>query len=233
MPLRTLIVLGAVGIAFVVALVLLILKAPPPARARNLGARLELAAGQVTVKESDAEAQGLSGTPLATGARITTGKGARALVRTGDGAAVFLRGDTQVVLEPMGLSLEKGEAWLDAPRVEGEAIVCRLGKHVVSASDAGLSITRDSDTAKVYVARGLAILTSPGGRVEISAGTQGTASGEGAPKIAPVAFWQDWTGGMGDAHAVRGAGGSGSGRIYGVDPNALPGTPAMKLGISK
>jgi Ca-activated chloride channel family protein len=231
-PLRTFLALGAVGIALVGALVMLILKAPPPQHARNLGARLELAAGQVVVKDADTEAQGLSGTPLATGARITTGKGARALVRTGDGAAVFLRGDTEVVLEPMGLSLENGEAWLDAPRVEGEAIVCRLGKNAVSASDAGLSITRNGDTATVYVARGLAILTSPGGRVEINAGTQGTA-GEGAPRVAPVAFWQDWTGGMGDAHAVRGAGGSGSGRIYGLDPNALPGTAAKKLGIAK
>jgi Ca-activated chloride channel homolog len=232
-PLRTFLALGVVGIALVSALVMLILKAPPPQRARNLGARLELAAGQVTVKDADSESQGLSGTPLATGARISTGKGARALVRTGDGAAVFLRGDTEVVLEPMGLSIEKGEAWLDAPRVDGEAIVCRLGKNAVSASDAGLSITRDGDNAKVYVARGLAILTSPGGRVEINAGTQGTAASEGAPKVAPVAFWQDWTGGMGDAHAVRGAGGSGSGRIYGLDPNALPGTPAKKLGIAK
>jgi Ca-activated chloride channel homolog len=232
-PLRTFIVLGGVGVALVVALVLVILKAPPPARARNLGARLELAAGQVTVKEDSSETQGLSGTPLATGARITTGEGARALVRTGDGAAVFLRGDTQVVLEPMGLSVEKGEAWLEAPRAEGEAIACRLGKDTVSASDAGLSITRDGENATVYVARGLAILTSPGGRVEISAGTQGTAAGDGAPKVTPVAFWQDWTGGMGDAHAVRGAGGSGSGRIYGLDPNAPPGTPARKLGVAK
>jgi Ca-activated chloride channel family protein len=232
-PLRTYLVLGGVGVALVVALVLVILKAPPPARARNLGARLELAAGQVTVMEADAKAQGLSGTPLATGARILTGKGARALVRTGDGASIFLRGDTEVVLEPMGLSIEKGEAWLDAPRAEGEAIACRLGKDTVSASDAGLSITRQGDDATVYVARGLAILTSPGGRVEINAGTQGTAAGDAAPKVAPVAFWQDWTGGMGDAHAVRGAGGSGSGRIYGLDPNALPGTPAKKLGIAK
>jgi Ca-activated chloride channel family protein len=232
-PLRTFLVLGGLGIGLVVALVLLILKAPPPARARNIGARLELAAGQVLVKEAETEAQGLSGTPLATGARITTGKGARALVRTGDGAAIFLRGDTEVVLEPMGLSIEKGEAWLDAPRAEGDAIVCRLGKHAVSASDAGLSITREGDNAKVYVARGLAILTSPGGRVEINAGTQGIAASDAAPKVEPVAFWQDWTGGMGDQHAVRGASGSGSGRIYGLDPNALPGTPAKKLGIAK
>jgi Ca-activated chloride channel homolog len=232
-PLRTFLAFGGLAMALAGALVMVILKTPPPERARSLGARLELAAGQVVVKDADSEIQGLSGIPIATGARIETGKGARALVRTGDGAAVFLRGDTEVTLEPMGLSLEKGEAWLDAPRVEGEAIVCRLGKNAVSASDAGLSIARHGDDATVYVARGLAILTSPGGRVEINAGTQGSIAGASAPKVAPVAFWQDWTGGMGDARAVRGAGGSGSGRIYGLDPNALSGTPAKRLGIAK
>ena len=232
-PTRSVLVLIALALTLIACILALVLRTPPPAHARNIGARLELAAGEVVVKEGDLESKALSGTPLAVGSRITTGKGARALVRTGDGAAVFLRGETAIVLEPLGLSIEKGEAWLDAPRLEGEAILCRLGKNVVSASDAGLSITRDGDGATVYVARGLAILTSPGGRVEIGAGTQGTSSGDASPKVAPVAFWQDWTGGMGDAHAAHGAAGSGSGRIYGVDPNALGGTPAKKLGIAK
>ncbi|MEO6420268.1 MAG: VIT domain-containing protein, partial [Polyangiaceae bacterium] len=48
-----------------------------------------------------------------------------------------------------------------------------------------------------------------------------------------VAFWQDWTGGMGDQHGAHGAIGSGSGRLYGLDPNAPAGVPAQKLGIAK
>ena len=233
-PLRNYLALGAVAAVLVTALMMLLLKAPPPTRARNIGARLELAAGEVRVTEGGSQTEALSGTPLATGARITTGKGARALVRTGAGASVFLRGETAVVLEPTGISVEKGEVWLDAPRAEGDAIACKLGQNVVSASDAGLSIRWDGEkAATIYVARGLAILTSPGGRVEIGAGTQGTTAGEGAPKITPVAFWQDWTGGMGDAHAAHGGAGSGSGRIYGIDPNGPPGAPAKKLGIAK
>src|ERR1700727_2915844 len=62
----------------------------PPARA--IGARLDLAAGDVTVTEAAAATKALSGTPLAIGARIATGKGARALFRTRGGAAAFLRG---------------------------------------------------------------------------------------------------------------------------------------------
>jgi Ca-activated chloride channel homolog len=209
-PLRLYLLVGAAAAVVLGAIVMLLFKSPPPIQARNLGARLELAAGQVLVSEDGGKGkEALSGTPLATGARITTKKGARALVRTGAGATVFLRGETEIVLEPMGLSLESGEAWLDAPRVEGEAIACRLGKHVVSASDAGLSITREGDAATVYVARGLAILTAPGGRIEISAGTRGSVKGDAAPAVGPVPFWQDWTGGLADAHHEHGAAGSG------------------------
>ena len=49
----------------------------------------------------------------------------------------------------------------------------------------------------------------------------------------PVAFWQDWTGGMGDQRPTRGAAGSGSGRIYGRRPDAPPGRPRTPLGIAK
>lgn len=201
--------------------------------ARAIGARLDLAAGEVIVDERGQKAQAISGAPLAIGSRITTGKGSRALVRTGDGASVFLRGETEIVLEPRGVSIEKGEAWLDAPRVEGEPIACSIGPHKLSAADAGLSIRRDGDALTVYVARGLAILTSPGGRIEIAAGEQGNAAATGAPKLAPVAFWQDWTGGMGDSRPAHGGVGAGSGRIYGMDPFAAPGAPARKLGIAK
>src|SRR5262249_44314869 len=110
---------------------------------------------------------------------------------------------------------------------------CHLGKHVVAASDAGLSIRRSGEDVNVYVARGLSILTSPGGRIEINAGEEGSAKGAQKPTVAPVAFWQDWTGGMGDQRSARAAAGSGSGRLYGLDPNALPGQPAKKLGIAK
>jgi hypothetical protein len=213
--------------------------AGPASPARSIGARLDLAAGDVTVTEAAAATKALSGTPLAIGARIATGKGARALVRTGDGAAVFLRADTEVVLLEHGLELDRGELWLDAPRADAEgetkadAIEVTLGDHAVRASDAGLSVRRDGGDATVYVARGLAILTSPGGRVEVNAGERGTAHAKDAPAVGPVAFWQDWTGGMADERPGHGAAGNGSGRIYGIDPFAPPGAPARALGVAK
>lgn len=209
-------------------------KSSAPERARSIGARLELAAGDVTVTEAQAPPRKeISGTPLATGARVGAGKGARALVRTADGAAVLLRAETEIALEEHAVVLERGELWLDAPRVDGQAIACHLGKHQVTASDAGLSVRRSGDDAVVYVARGLAVLSSPGGRVEIAAGEEAMAKGADAPKVSPVAFWADWTGGMGDTRPARGKVGTGSGRIYGMSPLAAPGAPALKLGIAQ
>jgi len=227
-------ILGLVAIAVVIGVFVHFANKPKPVvAARAIGARLDLAAGEVIVEENGVKSKALSGAPLAIGSRIIAGKGARALVRTGDGASVFLRGETEIVLEARGLSLERGEAWLDAPRVDGDAIAVTIGKHRLSAADAGLSMRRDGDDVTVYVARGLAILTSPGGRIEIGAGEQGTAHAGDPPKVAAVAFWQDWTGGMGDSRPNRGSVGSASGRIYGMDPFAPPGTPARKLGIAK
>jgi Ca-activated chloride channel homolog len=231
-PLRT-IFFAVVGLLATATIILFVVFRPsPPRRARSIGARLDLAAGDVTVNDASGDVKALSGTPLGEGATVTTAKGARALVRTGEGAALFLRGETSLKLLDRGVDVASGEVWLEAPRVEGDALECTVGAYRVSAADAGMSIKRDGKDVTVYVARGLAILTSPGGRVEISAGEQGVAKGEGKPAVSAVAFWQDWTGGMGDQRGSRTAG-SGTGRLYGLDPSAPPGAPARKLGIAK
>jgi Ca-activated chloride channel homolog len=231
-PLRTILfaVFGAVAVGAV--LLVYILKPPSPKQAKNIGARLDLAAGDVSVGGNGPEQKALSGTPLPTGATVGAGKGARALVRTGEGAAIFLRSETTLKLLDHGVELSSGEIWLDAPRVDGNALEVRSGVYAVSASDAGVSIKREGKDLTVYVARGLAILTSPGGRVEIGAGEQGKVVAEGKPEVANVKFWNDWTGGMGDQRGSRFIG-SGTGRLYGLDPGASPGAPAKKLTIAK
>ena len=230
--LRT-ILFAAVGVMAAVALVLFVVFRPtPPRKARSIGARLDLAAGDVTVTDGSGDVKALSGTPLGAGAGVATAKGARALVRTGEGAALFLRSETKLKLLERGVDVAEGEVWLEAPRVEGDALECTVGSYKVSASDAGVSIKREGKDVTVYVARGLAILTSPGGRVEIGAGEQGVAKADGKPVVTAVAFWQDWTGGMGDQHGARMVG-SGTGRLYGLDPGAPVGAPARKLGIAK
>jgi Ca-activated chloride channel homolog len=230
-PYRT-ILLAAIAILVVGGVVLgYALRPPPPKLARSIGARLDLAAGEVTVSDAG-DLKAMSGTPLASGATVSTGKGARALVRTGEGAAIFLRGETKLKLLDRGVDLAAGEIWLDAPKVDGDALAVKSDVYGVSASDAGLSIKKEDGGFSVYVARGLAILTSPGGRIEIGAGEQGTVKGDAKPTVAGVKFWNDWTGGLGDQRASRFVG-SGTGRLYGLDPNASAGAAARKLGIAK
>jgi Ca-activated chloride channel homolog len=204
----------------------------PPVATRSIEARLELASGDVTLQDGAESGTVISGLPLPDGAELTTGKGARALVRLSDGSALFLRGDTALALRRTGVELSRGEVWLDAPASERGGLVHKLGDVSVSAADAGLSLRHEGAAVTVYVARGLAVVMAPGGRVEVNAGEQALVAGSAKPVVTPVKLWDDWTGGMGDHGPVSG-GGSGAGRIYGVDRGALAGTPARTLEISK
>lgn len=206
---------------------------PPPVQAQRLGSSLELAAGEVLL-EGPTPTRLLSGTPLPADAIVRTGAGARAMIRLSDGSRVFLRDDTRVHLGA-GVTLEEGQLWLEAPPLEEgqEAVAHRVGEHTVSLSDGGASLSLKSGQAQVYVAEGLAIVSAAGGRAEVKAGEQATISGGGAPAVEPVAFWDDWTGGMGDRGGGGLRGGVGSGALYAVDRSGPPGTPALPLQIQR
>lgn len=221
---------GVVLVASILALILS--QRDPPAKTSSIGARLELAAGDVTLKDDAKEASVISGVAVPSGAELATGKSARALVRLSDGSSVFLRSDSRVALGDTGVTVKQGEVWLDAPPSERGALVHHLGDVTVSAADAGISMRVDGSEVIVVVTRGLAVVSSPKGRVEANAGEQAKiASGE-PPKVTPLAYWDDWTGGMGDHRPTSGVP-SGAGRIYGVDALAPPGTPARTLEISR
>ncbi|MDC0741181.1 VIT domain-containing protein [Polyangium mundeleinium] len=228
LPLR-----AAIGLLVLVASLAVFIASQrvPPVRAGVVDARLELAAGEVRLIEAGKGSTVISGAPLPAGAELATGTGARALVRLSDGSSLFLRGDSTVRLQPDGAEIVAGEVWLDAPPSERGGLKHKAGDATIAAADAGLSIRRAGAEVVVVVTRGLAVLTSPGGRVEVSAGEQAQASGNDKPKVSPVLFWDDWTGGMGDGRPLAGAG-SGAGRIYGVSPG-LPGEKAKVLEVSR
>lgn len=213
----------------------------PPVRSAPLEARLELAAGEVTVDEGAGSERAYSGSALHAGARVAASEGARALLRLSDGSAVFLRGGAKLSLSDGSVKLDAGEVWIDAPPTERKPPVHRLGDVEVSAVDAGLSLKVEGGTSKVaatiaatiYVARGLAVVTSPAGRVEVSAGEQASVAAGKAPAVAPVAYWSDWTGGMGDHPAQGALAGAGAGTLYGVDIGAGAGSPARPLETSR
>lgn len=196
----------AVGVAVLAASVtaLVLARKPPPVAARTIEARLELAAGEVTLEDHGRAASVISGLPLPEDGKLATGKGARALVRLSDGSALFLRGDSDVTLHRTGVELAKGEVWLDAPASERGGLGHKLGQVTVSAAEAGLSMRRDGGDVTVYVARGLAVVEAPGGRVEVNAGEKATIAGTAKPVVAAVKYWEDWTGGMGDHRPLEG-----------------------------
>jgi AcrR family transcriptional regulator len=203
----------------------------PPARAGVVDARLELAAGEVRLTDGQRSTTLISGVALPQGAEVSTGGGARALMRLADGSSLFLRSDTKVKLLPEGTDLVSGEVWLDAPPSERAALQHQVGSVTISAADAGLSVVNTNGEVRVVVTRGLAVVTSPGGRVEVNAGEQVEIKGSDKPNVKPVVFWDDWTGGMGDGRPLAGNA-SGAGRIYGVALND-PGAKAKLLEISR
>ncbi len=196
-------------------------------------ARLELAAGQVTVDFGAGPKQAVSGTALLADAHVSTAKGARALVRLPDGSRIFLRDNSAVKLGADAVQLEAGEYWLDAPPTERQAMVHRVGAVSVAAADAGLSILKQEGQVVVYVARGMATVTGPAGRVEVKAGEQASVKADAAPQVSPVAYWDDWTGGMADFKSGSGIPGAGRGTIYGVDSGAPAGSAARRMEISR
>jgi Ca-activated chloride channel family protein len=210
---------------------------PPPERAASIGAKLELAAGEVVLLGEGGGEDGerlLSGTPLPVGAKLRTGEGARALIRLSDGSRVFLNEATAIELgEDTGVSLLAGQLWLETQPLDEkrEPLLHAIGPATLTLTDGGASLTLDEDGAKIYVAEGVATITSEGGRKEVRSGEQARVTGSDAPLVEPVAFWDDWTGGMAERRAGAGIGG-GSGSLYAVDRYAPPGTPALPLQIS-
>lgn len=230
-PLWFRIALGALVLALSV-IGLVMSQRVPPIKAAAIGARLELCSGEVILAGDAGKGSVISGAPVPVGAELAAAQGARALLRLSDGSAVFLRGGAALTLGEGGVALKQGEVWLDAPPSERGGLTHALGEVTVSAADAGLSMRRAGADVTVYVARGLAVVSSPGGRVEVQAGEQATVAGAAAPAVAAVKFWEDWTGGMGD-HRPLGGEGAGSGRIYGVELGSLPGAQARTLEISR
>jgi tetratricopeptide (TPR) repeat protein len=230
----TRLVLALLGLAlFVAALLAVALKKPPPSKALPIQARLELAAGEVSVDLGQGPARAVSGTPLLSDAKISTQKGARALVRLPDGSRLFMRSESSIALGAESVVLEQGEYFLDAPPTDRKPMVHQVAGTAVTAAETGVAIRRDGADASIYVARGMATVTGKGGRAEVKAGEQATVKADAAPVVAALAFWEDWTGGMADFASGTGVPGAGSGTIYGVDVGAVAGSPARRLEVAR
>ncbi|MBN2343682.1 MAG: VWA domain-containing protein [Deltaproteobacteria bacterium] len=202
---------------------------PAPQKTLHLTSRVELSAGEVWMKLGESATRVMTGTMVEDGATLETQKGARALVRLHNGAGVFLRGTTTIEIAHDSVNVKAGELWADIPEDESKLARFDVGKVMVTAAGAGLDIMKDKNGVTVYVARGLAVVEAPKGRVEVSAGEQAVVKGD-KPTLSPVAFFDDWTGGMADRPLRAGISGSASGKIYGID-RANPGSEPSELQI--
>jgi len=202
---------------------------PKPQRSTPIEARLELAAGAVTL---DGREVVYSGAALPAGTRLSAGPGSRALARLSDGASIFLNADTSVRLRDDRVELVAGECWLDAPARIRDDSSYQLGDVVVTATDAGLDLSFVDGIATVYVARGIAVVSAPGGRVEVQGGERARVEPGAAPTVEAVTWWQDWTGGMADNRMASEFAGVGTGVVYGVDLDR-PGEAALDLDLSR
>jgi len=205
---------------------------PPPDKVPALSSRVELAAGEVWLSSDGEQTRLITGAMLPQRAEVVVGTGGRALLRLGNGTGVFLRGGAKALVDGGSVGLEKGEIWADVPKDDREMGHFTAGDVTVTASDSGMDIARAADGAvTVYVARGLAVVAGPGGRTEVQSGEQAVIRGKAEPEVAPVSFWEDWTGGMADREILAGLGGKAAGRIYGIDRDR-PGSPPQELQIN-
>ncbi len=203
---------------------------PPPDAVPPLESRVELTAGDVWLIGDGEKERLITGVMLKKDSVLKVGEGSRALIRLSTGTRAFLKGGTDVELVDGGVKMGVGELWAD---VTGEGDDLRrfsVGDVTVTASGAGFDLRVDGDLVTVYVARGLAVVASKGGRVEVQSGQRAVSKAGATPTVEPVAFWDDWTGGMADKMLGSGSGGKGTGRIYGID-RQRPGKAPQDLQI--
>ena len=151
----------------------------------------------------------VSGEERATiGQKITVAEHAQALLQHDVGARLLLDGGSEVQVTDSGIKLSKGRLWVDAKG--GGRVEVVVGEYRLLASSAGFEVAGGGSPARLTVVRGeVAYVGASRGLVH--AGEQLALEVGGVPKLAPVALWDDWTGGLAwpDPRVGRGAPGLG------------------------
>ena len=222
----------SIGALLFVALGLRGLIASPPTVARVVEARLELAAGAVTLGTEKDSRSAITGAVLPIGAELVTAAGARAMARLSDGSALFLRDSTRIQLDETGIRLLEGEIFVEATGAGAEPARHSFGDAVLTGNNAGVAIRHEGARSQVVVTRGAVVVTSPGGRVEARAGEQ-VVLADGKLTVTPVSWWEDWTGGMADHQGMARAANGAAGQIYGVHLGGRAGEIPVPLEVQR
>jgi len=142
------------------------------------------------------------------GQKVVVAEKAQALLHHDVGARLLVDGGSEVLITETGIKLLKGRLWVDAKG--GGRIEIAVADTTLLASSAGCEVSVGSGSARLVVVRGeVAYVGTTRGIVH--AGEQLSLAGEGGAKVAPIALWDDWTGGLAwpDPRVGRGAPGLG------------------------
>lgn len=126
------------------------------------------------------------------GQKIQVAERAQALLHHDVGARILIDGGSEVQVTEQGVQLSKGRLWVDAR--SGGRIEITVGDQTLLSQAAGFEVTSTAGSARLSVVRGEVAYVGTG-RGVVRAGEQ-LSMGGGAPKLAPVALWEDWTGGL-------------------------------------
>lgn len=141
-----------------------------------------------------------------TGATVATGPDGRGALSLDSGAWVLVDRASSLLAELGRVQLESGRVWVDASQSE-QTVIDTAALHLV-AHDATLAVSIEGGETVVYVGSGEVAFTAVGATGDGAEGT--VAQGETlrgvagqAPRLAPEAMWDDWTGGLADPARTR------------------------------
>ncbi len=168
---------------------------------------------------------------LIAGSAVRVGERAQAVLRHDGGARLLLDEGTELTVTDDGARLATGRVWVD--QKPGSTVIVSLGNVVLSASGAGgagFEIVSGADRSSMTVIRGEVAWRTFGtpllkdslagpGRGVVRAGEMALL-GDGA-KVAPVALWDDWTGGLGWPDSRKNGGAPGLGEVGARRPGDL------------
>lgn len=178
----------------------------PTADPAPTAATADVVRGTMTLTREGATEEVAGRARVESGATVAVADGSRGALSLDSGAWMLVDRSSSVVVELGRVQLDAGRVWVDASQSE-QTTLDTTALHLV-AHDAALAVAIEGDETVVYVGAGEVAFTAVGVTGEGAEGT--VAQGETlraragqAPRLAPEAMWDDWTGGLADPARTR------------------------------
>ncbi|HYQ15227.1 MAG TPA: VIT domain-containing protein, partial [Polyangiaceae bacterium] len=150
---------------------------------------------------------------LSLGERVVTDHDGRARLRLDDGSAAVLDRDTALVVTAKGFKLEQGRAHLTSPT--GSHPLIELGGLQVLPSGGSAGLELRGAKISVFSADSELTVRGPDGKEQHVGSGETARLLDGVVKVAPERAYDDWTRGLAQPWAARGAPRRSLGEIWG------------------